>query len=296
MKKLIVVLAFVMVASPVMAAVTVSCSGSGTSCDINYSVTGPNSVRAFALDITVSAGTISAVTCSNSSYYIYPGSIQIVSGSLQSYGNCVCSSTYPGTQPGIGGTGVTVEMGSLYTGTVKPTSSGKLLTLTKSSSTAVVTLAANTARGGTVMENPDESPSATYTGGCAAVTDCFPSTYSSYNDWKSMGKPDCWCGTNTAGMTAVPAVQWKFQCDGDIDNKTQTLGQSYRVYTNDYAKLITNWKRKYSTVGLDPCADVDHKSQTLGQSYRVYTNDYSIVISNWKKKDSGLPANCPRGI
>jgi hypothetical protein len=97
-------------------------------------------------------------------------------------------------------------------------------------------------------------------------------------------------------MTTVPAVQWKFQCDGDIDNKTQTLGQSYRVYTNDYAKLITNWKRKYSTVGLDPCADVDHKSQTLGQSYRVYTNDYSIVISNWKKKDSGLPANCPRGI
>ena len=301
MKKMFIILALVAVAcAPAMAAVTITCTRpTSTSVTVGYTVTGPNSVRAFALDATVSTGTISSVTCSGTAagYYIYPGSIQINSGSVSDYGTCVCSSTYPGTKGGIGTSGVTIEMGSLYTGTSKPATSGTLFTMTFSNSAATVTLAANTVRGGVVMENPAENPSLTInTCPAGGIVECFPSTYTSYSDWKTLGKPDCWCGTNTVGMTANPPVQWKYQCDGDADNKTQTAGQSYRVYTNDYAILLSNWKKKITDPTLNPCADFDHKSQTAGQSYRVYTNDYGILLSNWKKKDTQLPGNCPRGI
>jgi len=150
------------------------------------------------------------------------------------------------------------------------------------------------------MENPGESPGLTVTtaapGQCfVAPTECFPSTYVGYNDWKTMGKPDCWCGTNTVGMSGTAA--WKFQCYGDADNKTQVLGTNYRVYTNDYYKLLSNYKKKITDPALDECADFDHKPQVLGTNYRVYTNDYYRLLSNYKKKDSQFPGsgNCPTG-
>ncbi len=237
-----------LLAASVQAAVTVSCAQVGTTndVDVSYTVTGPNNVRAFALDLSVSAGTITGVTCSNTSYYIYPGSIQISSGSVSGYGSCVCSTAYPGTQGGVGTSAVTVEMGSLYTGTNKPASSGLLFRFTVDTVPTTVTLTANTIRRGVVMENPYEDP-APVLSGCtlsAASVDCFPSTYVGYSDWKTLGKPDCWCGTNTAGMKGT--VAWKFQCYGDADNKTQDLSGKYRVYTNDYWKMKSNWKKKDS--------------------------------------------------
>ncbi len=299
---MIVILVLVAVAcAPAMAAVTICSEKSGTTVTVKYQVTGPNSVRAFALDASVSTGTISNVTCSNASYYVYPGSIQILSGSIANSGDCVCSSAYPGTNPGETTSAVTVEMGSLYAGTSKPASSGTLFTMTISNSAATVTFAANTVRGGVVMENPAESPGLTFSNGAlcgcfAACGECFPTTYTSYNDWKTAGKPDCWCGTNTAGM--IGTAPWKFQCYGDADNKTQVTGVNYRVYTNDYAKIASNWKKKITDPTLDACADIDHKAQVTGVNYRVYTNDYAKVASNWKKKDSQFPGsgNCPQGI
>ncbi len=116
--------------------------------------------------------------------------------------------------------------------------------------------------------------------------DCYLGAYKS--DWVELGKPDCWCGTHTAGMTTDPVATWPYQCQGDADNKTQVVGVNYRVYTNDYNILNSNWKRKASDPNLNPCADFDHKSQVFGQNYRVYTDDYNILLSNWQKKDSDL--------
>jgi len=303
MKKMFIILALVAVASaPAMAAVTVTCSQAGATVTVGYTVTStvtpsdPNRVRAFALDATVSTGTISNAVCSNASYYVYPGSIAIVSGSVSSPGSCVCSSTYPGTKGGVTTSGVTVEMGSLYTGTNKPATSGTLFTLTISNTAATVTLSANTARGGVVMENPAENPSLTIDTCAIAPSECFPSSYVGYADWKTMGKPNCWCGTNTAGMSGTPTA-WRFQCYGDADNKTQDAVGKYRVYSNDYWKLVSNWKKKITDPTLDACADFDHKSQDAVGKYRVYSNDYWKMVSNWKKRDSQFTGtgNCPTG-
>jgi len=165
MKKMIVVLTLVAVAcAPAMAAVTCCYQKSGSTVTVKYNTNG-NSIRAFALDMSVSTGTITGVSCSSSSplgYYIYPGSIQILSGSVNSYGTCVCSSTYPGTKGGVGTSAVSVEMGSLYTGTTKPANSGTLLTFTISNSEATVTLEGNVGRGKVVMEDASETPTVTY--------------------------------------------------------------------------------------------------------------------------------------
>jgi hypothetical protein len=119
------------------------------------------------------------------------------------------------------------------------------------------------------------------------TANCFPTNFTTFNDWKTIGKPMCWCGTN-----GTPA--WKYQCDGDGDNATQVTGVNYRIYTNDYNKLSSNWKKKITDPTLDACADYDHKPQVSGVNYRVYTNDYNRMLSNWKKKDSQLSGNCPK--
>jgi len=119
------------------------------------------------------------------------------------------------------------------------------------------------------------------------LTDCFPNTFTTYNDWTSMGKPSCWCNT-----VNWPTANGNYQCDGDA--KTNTEGVSkYRVYTTDLNHLILNWKKKISNypATLDPCADINHKAEGVSK-YRVYTTDLNVVVLNWKKKDTGLPGNC----
>jgi len=117
------------------------------------------------------------------------------------------------------------------------------------------------------------------------ATTCLPPTYKSFNDWLTLGKPNCWCGTE-----GTP--QWPYQCDGDADNLVQGLPK-YRVYTDDFNILVANWKKPPTDPTFNPCADFDHKPQGLPK-YRVYTNDFDILVRNWKKIDEQLPDHCPR--
>jgi len=115
----------------------------------------------------------------------------------------------------------------------------------------------------------------------SATTDCFLSTFATYNDWVTMGKPACWC---------APAKGSGYQCYGDIDGKVEGVGK-FRVSNNDFTILMANWNKKITDATLNPCADVDHKSEGVGK-FRVSLNDYNILISNWNKKDSQLTQNC----
>jgi len=108
--------------------------------------------------------------------------------------------------------------------------------------------------------------------------ECFPWTYSTYNDWVTLGKPDCWCSA--------------YQCDGDADGGTSGY-QKYRIYGPDFTILVANWQKKIADPTLDPCADFDHKPSGY-QKYRVYGPDFTILVNNWMKKDAALPGDCPR--
>jgi len=114
---------------------------------------------------------------------------------------------------------------------------------------------------------------------------CFPSWYSTYNDWLTMGKPECWC--------AKPFGSG-YQCDGDADGKDSGGLTKFRVFTGDLSQLVNNWKKKIDDPTLDPCADIDHKDSGGLTKYRVFTKDLSVLVTNWQKKDAQLPGDCPR--
>jgi len=112
----------------------------------------------------------------------------------------------------------------------------------------------------------------------SAPSDCFPSDFSTYQDWVTLGRPTCWC---------TP-----YQCDGDVDAAKDEL-VNYRIFLTDFRAVLANWKKTIDDPTLDPCADIDHKPETPVQ-YRVYTKDLGTVLANWKKMDTDLPGDCPR--
>lgn len=309
MKKLLVVLAVLAVAVPSMAATTVGCAVSGTpvATGANFNVTYSYDLagsfpRAFALDISTNLGTISGVTAAKTGestsvakgFGIFPGTIAIDStGSVTSYGSPVApqSDLPSGTQAGIGNAAVTVELGSLYSGTdAKPANSGTILTVSiacatsASARTATITIVPNTARGGLVLEDATSvgafSNTCTIVIPAAVAPDCFASTLSTYGRWVSSGKPACWCPP--ASITGLAVGGTGYQCVGDAG---QDLAGAYRVYTSDFNLVTGNWKRTLTTPGYNACADVAH--DTTG-AYAVYTSDFNRVTGMWKKTDAQL--------
>ena len=118
--------------------------------------------------------------------------------------------------------------------------------------------------------------------GADEYTGCFPITYSTYNDWVTMGRPACWC---------APPHGSGYQCDGDGDGNTEGA-LKYRVFSKDLAVMESQWKKTIEEV-TDPCADFDHKPEGA-LKYRVFSNDLARLTANWKKKDAQLPGDCPR--
>ena len=159
MKKLLLVLAVVLMAVPAMAAVSISGVDAGAGVGaISYTSTGVLP-RAFALNITVSAGTILGVDVTGCQpFNIYMGTIQIAAdGTVSDAGTPVAPAADPGALGGIGTAGITVEMGSLYDASVtpndaKPAAAGLLIKVAVSE-TCNVTVASNTTRGNVVLED-----------------------------------------------------------------------------------------------------------------------------------------------
>jgi len=298
---LILALTVLLFAAPVWATVTITAVQDATDPQkvwIGYTSDEAELVRAFALDITADSNIVEvndyAVGGDSGGYGIFPGTfaaapvlVNPTTGQVDNWDVAGYSPVAPVGDPealgGIGTTGVTIEMGSLYDGNPPSQTEGILCSVTMEPDTqGELCVTANAIRGNVVLESaaevqdlvlPDE-PGVT----CCAYGsgDCFPSGYSTYGDWVSYGKPECWCSP--------------YQCDGDGDGITQTIFK-YRIYTGDLNLIIPEWKKKIDTA--NPCADYDHISQTIFK-YRVYTGDLQKLIDNWKKKDGDLGGDCPR--
>jgi hypothetical protein len=296
MRTLILALTVLLFAAPVWATVTISLEDLGDRViAVNYTSDEAELIRAFALDIQAYDGNIIDVNNysigdDNGGYGIFPGTfaasiaVNPTTGQVDNWDVAGYSPVAPASDPdalgGVGTDGVTIEMGSLYD-TAAPGNSGMLCTVTVDENVTKLCVTANGIRGNVVLESAAEALDLILpddiTGDCWSG-ECFPSSYSTYGDWVDYGKPQCWCDTNP------------FQCDGDFDNATETFFK-YRIYGNDLAAVVANWKKKIDTA--DPCADFDHKSETFFK-YRVYGNDLAMVVGNWKKKDADLTGGCPR--
>jgi hypothetical protein len=140
--------------------VQISCAASGYEVTVSYEVASGLEVRMFNLDVTVDNGAkITGASNFNSKYWVYPGSIIVNQSTEQitNYGSAVCDGNLPGTLDGIGTSGMTIEMASLYVGQANaPANSGTLFKFTVDKA-CTVDVAENWIRDGVIMKDGSET-------------------------------------------------------------------------------------------------------------------------------------------
>jgi hypothetical protein len=303
MKKLCLVLAVLMVATPAWAVVNITCSQvSGTKMvDVSYQVVSePNKVRGFGLDITVDSG--AKIIDVNSypvyptnyvgKYWVYPGGIVISGGQVTDPNKPVALSTDPGALGGIDTNGITIEMGSLYYPTGDNSANAPPLTGTllrfKVDKACGVTITENAVRGGVVLTNPTLNPNVDSPGANGkpkfqvtdvVIQDCLIGGYadgtvpgSEKAAWIAWGKPKCWC--------------YGRQCRGDI-NGLKT-GPNW-VQLLDLQLLAAAYNKTDTQLAAIPngiCADVNHKK--TGPN-RVQLLDLQELAKYYNKAETLVP-------
>jgi len=151
------VLLLLVSSTPATVVLTCRDLGGGTA-ELSYDASQEASlVRAFALDVTVSSGVITSIGNLSFDYWIYPGTIVIEDGEIIDPGTPVAPSDAPETLGGLGTSGMTIEMGSLYSEqdpihNTPPPVSDILFTFTVSAE-CDVTIIENYIRGGVVLED-----------------------------------------------------------------------------------------------------------------------------------------------
>ena len=193
MKKIALMLSFLLLASVASAAVTVRVVDVNGLAAITYECTDGDVVRAFGLDVTVNTGTITGIngfhrgesTADSPGYGIFPGAFassitvdpntgEVSDWNVADYTPVANPLIYPeDTLGGLGTPGVTLELGGLWAisdPAAQPPSTGTLCTLSLSN-TATVTIKANRTRAGEtgiVLVDPGEAPTVVFAG--ATVT------------------------------------------------------------------------------------------------------------------------------
>ena len=300
MRKMILALLVVMLAAPAWAdiAITVTDEGGGQA-SINYS--GAELARAFALDITVDAGTINDVNDfvvgdDNGGYGIFPANfsryitVDAATGEVSDWAAAgytpVAEAGDPGALGGLGTSGVTIEMGSLYD-TQAPPLAGTLCVLTVSD-TCTMSVTTNATRGNVVLEDASEA-TVDLTGATDVDIVIGPThiyTGPNLQEWLDVGSPDCWA-----------SVINPRQCLGDADGASQGK-QKFWVSTNDLDVMIAAWNKNFAAIDGQEfagtpliCADFNQNFEGK-QKFRVSVTDLDILVENWQA--AGLPGpDCP---
>ncbi len=260
MKKLALLVAVLLIATPAMADVvfTIVDEG-GLVARIDY-VADAN-VSAFGLIVTIDAGTIDAISdyhvgesvTGSKGYGIFPGTIDInsVTGLPDNYGTPVAPDTDPcAAGTGLSTTTVILEMGALYEDGNQPALSGTLCKLTVSEG-CLMSLVAEPTRGGVVYADASSA-----TPDVIAATDV---------EIAGAGCPTCLGDLN-----------------GDNAVRTNDLGMLINDLTNEGAPYIilpasSNWR---------DCSD-------LNGDGAIRTNDLGMLINNLTNAGAPYIIPCP---
>lgn len=166
MKKITLILCVMLMALPAMGNVVLKLTDNGDgTVTLGYDAsTEPNVPRAFALEVTVTDGTITDVVPfvsgisepGNIGFGIFPGTIQIdtISNSISDAGTPVADVNDPDNPGQLNSSSVVLEMGSLYSGDAnQPATTGNLATIAVSEGTSSLSVGVNSLRGGVILEN-----------------------------------------------------------------------------------------------------------------------------------------------
>jgi hypothetical protein len=322
MKRLSLVLAALLLATPALAKVRITVVPDGKTATVKYATDGEK-VRAFALDITADKGVIGGIsgflqgesTKEKPGYGIFPANFaryitvdpdtgDVAKWDVNDY-TPVADPCDPGALGGLGTPGITIEMGALYYPTDDsspnaPLNQGTLFKLALSEE-AKLTVELNEVRGGIVLTNPDVPAEVDLSGATgisiAGGPDLSAASPSDYAEWIAVGKPQCWT--------------FPRQCHGDADGLKEGDAKAgfYYVGPSDLNILIAAWQVKepplgpgIASIANGICADFAHDqagSATTG-FYRVGSTDLNRLVENWLVKEPpggpGVPGDCARRL
>jgi hypothetical protein len=182
MKNILLVVAMLIIVSPVLATVSVTATDIGGGVvEVRYNCSAGEKVRSFALDISVNNGmTIDSIydfnvgenNATKKGYGIFPGSFaDYINPASPNWADVnykpVAPVADPNARTGLGTGAITVEMGSLYVDTNAPPSSGQLFKLginPHSGSSCNLSIVLNNTRVGVVLEDTSVVASPVLTG------------------------------------------------------------------------------------------------------------------------------------
>jgi len=321
MKKIALVVAILALVVPAMAATSVVMNavdidggGGGGVVAITYNVTGGD-VSGFGLDINVPSGkTITAIgnfyTGEGKGYGIFPGTINIddTNGVVKDYGTPVAPSTDPGALGGLGTSGITIELGALYTTGNAPNRAGTLCTVTVSAS-CNIKVALNVTRGGVVDVNyavcPNNLPITrpVYVVSLCTVPNIVGSTKSDANT--AIVNAGLTVGTISESthatikrgkvMSQNPTDGGNQIACGGAVNYTVSQGCYTAVYYNDYNMWVAVGEPNSWCYPRQCHGDVDNAQQgdTKTGFFYVWSTELNTLLAGWKQPYGGNPVTQP---
>ena len=275
MKKLILLLAVMLMTAPAMAAVTITVTDSDDGwAVISYDANGAgaNFIRAFALDITASNDVNIVDYDSVTEYWVHPGQIDINdAGEVNDAGSPIAGPGYPGTLSGIDTNAVTIEMGALFEAGGPgdpPAASGVLLRLqldpNAAADAAEICVVGNAIRGNIVMKDASSEDPAQ----ACAVVEVVP------------GGPTC-------------------PCLGDICDTATTGGPDGKVDYGDWSMLSYNMMNfgtgayyEIPIAGFE-CMDLCDTATTGGPDGKIDYGDWSMLSYNMMNFGTGAYYEVP---
>jgi hypothetical protein len=311
MRKTVLFFVVLFMTVPAMAVsdVNISCAQTGNGeVTVSYTST-ENLIRAFGLDITVDNGAnITDVCALDTNYRIYPGQIEITDGNVTDYNK-------PYASDDIGDANVTVEMGSLYTEDVcyagdpnagynmKPGLSGTLLKFYVDDECNYV-VTENEARGGVVMEDPNEEPNVILCSGSVEPPMCIVPNV--VGKRKTEAEADIIAAGLTVGAETtaysetVPYLRVISQNPTDGGNQI-TCGLPVDMVISDGSNCYVGRPNyaQWTAVGRPRCwcyprqchADGDGLQEGKAPSaYYVWNNDLTILTNAWMKTTADIAA------
>jgi hypothetical protein len=115
--------------------------------------------------------------------------------------------------------------------------------------------------------------------------ECFPSDHPDYDEWVSVGKPDCWCCPK--------------QCHGDATGSDEQFGHASWVSVgfHDFQILLQGYNKSgYSNPVTHPwiAADFTHSDEEFGRGnyVRVGFQDFQVLLTYYNDLYYTVPADC----
>jgi hypothetical protein len=246
MKKIIFVLTLLLLVSPALATVNLSCTSDNSGVvSVYYALSDANLPRAFGLNVTLNndANIVSAGNF-NPDFWVHPGSIDIntnvIPPVIDSNGSAILSSVdYPQAGGLVGppdSNGMTIEMGSLYYGSPnRPDPNTDLLFTFTVDADCNVIIAGNTALGNVVMESTAQAD-VIYTGCSVAIVAGCPTCTGDVNG-------DDWLKTNdiSALVTILnnAGAPYRIPDTDPLYDICADVNLDQWVKTNDISALVT---------------------------------------------------------